>query len=112
MSSVSSQSSGLGSSGDSNAVVVAPSGGGSSQQKDYGGLDFKIIVDFKTAPPVTVQLVAPTMQEKAAWTSDISQVTPTSLVPRVRNARVATSSSVDGAAARAKPSADTPLAVP
>ncbi|KAG0411044.1 hypothetical protein HPB47_011828 [Ixodes persulcatus] len=73
VSSVSSQSSGLGSSGDSNAVVVAPSGGGSGQQKDYGGLDFKIIVDFKTAPPVTVQLVAPTMQEKAAWTSDISQ---------------------------------------
>ncbi|CAN8004877.1 unnamed protein product, partial [Ixodes hexagonus] len=73
VSSVSSQSSGLGSSGDSNALAVAPSGGGSGQQKDYGGLDFKIIVDFKTAPPVTVQLVAPTMQEKAAWTSDISQ---------------------------------------
>lgn len=44
------------------------------QEKDYGGLDFKIIVDFKTGPPITIHLVAPTMQEKAAWTSDISQV--------------------------------------
>ncbi|XP_022672231.1 ras-specific guanine nucleotide-releasing factor 2-like isoform X2 [Varroa destructor] len=43
------------------------------QEKDYGGLDFKIIVDFKTGPPITIHLVAPTMQEKAAWTSDISQ---------------------------------------
>lgn len=75
MSSVSSLTSGLGSSADSTATTTATSGGGSGQQKDYGGLDFKIIVDFKTAPPVTVQLVAPTMQEKAAWTSDISQVT-------------------------------------
>ncbi|XP_049269734.1 ras-specific guanine nucleotide-releasing factor 2 isoform X3 [Rhipicephalus sanguineus] len=73
VSSVSSLTSGLGSSGDSTATTTATSGGGSGQQKDYGGLDFKIIVDFKTAPPVTVQLVAPTMQEKAAWTSDISQ---------------------------------------
>ncbi|XP_064474467.1 ras-specific guanine nucleotide-releasing factor 2-like isoform X2 [Ornithodoros turicata] len=68
VSSVSSQSSGVGS-----ADTAATSGGGSGQQKDYGGLDFKIIVDFKTAPPVTIHLVAPTMQEKAAWTSDISQ---------------------------------------
>ncbi|XP_077555803.1 ras-specific guanine nucleotide-releasing factor 2-like [Haemaphysalis longicornis] len=73
VSSVSSLTSALGSSGDSAAATAAASGGSSGQQKDYGGHDFKIIVDFKTAPPVTVQLVAPTMQEKAAWTSDISQ---------------------------------------
>ena len=42
--------------------------------KDYGGLDFKIIIDSKTGPANTLHLVAPTMQEKAAWTSDISQV--------------------------------------
>ncbi len=48
--------------------------GGSSGGKDYGGLDFKIIVDSKTGPASTIHLVAPTMQEKAAWTSDISQV--------------------------------------
>ena len=42
--------------------------------KDYGGFDFKIIWDCKSGPVVTLHLVAPTMQEKAAWTSDISQV--------------------------------------
>ena len=42
--------------------------------KDYGGLDFKIIWDYKTGPSITIHLVAPTMQEKAAWISDISQV--------------------------------------
>jgi hypothetical protein len=37
--------------------------------------DFKIIIDVKTGfPQVVVHLVAPTMQEKAAWISDISQV--------------------------------------
>lgn len=37
--------------------------------------DFKIIIDVKTgSPQVVVHLVAPTMQEKAAWISDISQV--------------------------------------
>ncbi|XP_049766096.1 ras-specific guanine nucleotide-releasing factor 2-like [Schistocerca cancellata] len=37
--------------------------------------DFKIILDMKTGnqQPVTVHLVAPNMQEKAAWISDISQ---------------------------------------
>ena len=37
--------------------------------------DFKIILDVKTGTPqVVVHLVAPTIQEKAAWISDISQV--------------------------------------
>lgn len=64
VSSASSQSSGM-----SDASSATSTGA----QKDYGGLDFKIIVDFKSGPPVTIHLVAPTMQEKAAWTSDISQ---------------------------------------
>jgi hypothetical protein len=37
--------------------------------------DFKIIIDMKTGcPQMVVHLVAPTIQEKAAWISDISQV--------------------------------------
>lgn len=70
MSSASSQSSECGVSSSTPASGV----GLSSTGKDYGGLDFKIIVDSKTGPGVTLLLVAPTMQEKAAWTSDISQV--------------------------------------
>lgn len=42
--------------------------------KDYAGLDFKIIWDCKTGPAKTIHLVAPSMQEKTAWVSDISQV--------------------------------------
>ncbi|KAK3096923.1 hypothetical protein FSP39_004801 [Pinctada imbricata] len=40
---------------------------------DYNGLDFKIIVDSKSGPPTTINLVASTHQEKLAWCSDISQ---------------------------------------
>ncbi|KAJ8669556.1 hypothetical protein QAD02_000815, partial [Eretmocerus hayati] len=42
----------------------------------YHGRDFKIIFDLKNSGDnrrVTIHLVAPTMQEKAAWISDISQ---------------------------------------
>ncbi|XP_043486896.1 ras-specific guanine nucleotide-releasing factor 2-like isoform X2 [Polistes fuscatus] len=47
------------------------SGNTSSQLQNR---DFKIILDVKSGGPlVTVHLVAPTMQEKAAWISDISQ---------------------------------------
>lgn len=67
VSSASSQSSGF-----SEASAATPSGSGG--QKDYGGLDFKIVVDFKNGSQATIHLVAPSMQEKAAWTSDISQV--------------------------------------
>lgn len=69
VSSASSQSSGF-----SEASAATPIGSGG--QKDYGGLDFKIVVDFKNGSQVTIHLVAPSMQEKAAWTSDISQVRP------------------------------------
>lgn len=37
--------------------------------------DFKIILEGKSGnQPLSVHLVAPTLQEKAAWISDISQV--------------------------------------
>lgn len=42
--------------------------------KDYNNQDFKIIWDCKTGQPITIHLVAPTKQDKAAWISDISQV--------------------------------------
>ena len=45
-----------------------------NQKEDYDNLDFKLIVDSKSGPPQVITLVASTPQEKAAWTSDISQV--------------------------------------
>ncbi|KAK2491206.1 hypothetical protein MC885_016232 [Smutsia gigantea] len=39
----------------------------------FGHLDFKIVVEPPCAAPFTVVLLAPSRQEKAAWTSDISQ---------------------------------------
>ncbi|XP_078531441.1 ras-specific guanine nucleotide-releasing factor 2 isoform X1 [Lissotriton helveticus] len=39
----------------------------------FGHLDFKIVVEAADVPPFTVVLLAPSRQEKAAWTSDISQ---------------------------------------
>ncbi|XP_042899725.1 ras-specific guanine nucleotide-releasing factor 2-like isoform X2 [Parasteatoda tepidariorum] len=66
ISSASSQSSGF-------SEASAATSSANSTQKDYGGLDFKIVVDFKNGSQATIHLVAPSMQEKAAWTSDISQ---------------------------------------
>lgn len=40
----------------------------------FGHLDFKIVVEPADTPAFTVVLLAPSRQEKAAWTSDISQV--------------------------------------
>lgn len=40
----------------------------------FGHLDFKIVVEPADVPAFTVVLLAPSRQEKAAWTSDISQV--------------------------------------
>lgn len=42
--------------------------------QDIDHLDFKIVVEPKDSPSFTVILVASSRQEKAAWTSDISQV--------------------------------------
>ncbi|XP_041424543.1 ras-specific guanine nucleotide-releasing factor 2 isoform X2 [Xenopus laevis] len=39
----------------------------------FGHLDFKIVVEPVDSHPFTVVLLAPSRQEKAAWTSDISQ---------------------------------------
>ncbi|MGH0143861.1 UNVERIFIED_CONTAM: hypothetical protein FKN15_001557 [Acipenser sinensis] len=39
----------------------------------FGHLDFKIVVEPTDTPSFTVVLLAPSRQEKAAWTSDISQ---------------------------------------
>lgn len=52
--------------------VLHPEAKGPGQDTDR--LDFKIGVEPKDAPPFTVILVASSRQEKAAWTSDISQV--------------------------------------
>uniref|UniRef100_A0A8C9ZS41 Ras protein-specific guanine nucleotide-releasing factor 2b n=1 Tax=Sander lucioperca TaxID=283035 RepID=A0A8C9ZS41_SANLU len=39
----------------------------------FGQLDFKLVVEPSDTPSFTVVLLAPSRQEKAAWTSDISQ---------------------------------------
>ncbi|XP_053726504.1 ras-specific guanine nucleotide-releasing factor 2 isoform X4 [Synchiropus splendidus] len=39
----------------------------------FGQLDFKLVVEPPDSPAFTVVLLAPSRQEKAAWTSDISQ---------------------------------------
>uniref|UniRef100_A0AAQ5XH77 Ras protein-specific guanine nucleotide-releasing factor 2a n=1 Tax=Amphiprion ocellaris TaxID=80972 RepID=A0AAQ5XH77_AMPOC len=39
----------------------------------FGQLDFKLVVEPTDSPSFTVVLLAPSRQEKAAWTSDISQ---------------------------------------
>ncbi|KAJ8262967.1 hypothetical protein COCON_G00154240 [Conger conger] len=39
----------------------------------FGHLDFKMVVEPSDGPAFTVVLLAPSRQEKAAWTSDISQ---------------------------------------
>uniref|UniRef100_A0A6I8QAI8 Ras protein specific guanine nucleotide releasing factor 2 n=1 Tax=Xenopus tropicalis TaxID=8364 RepID=A0A6I8QAI8_XENTR len=39
----------------------------------FGHLDFKIVIEPVDSPSFTVVLLAPSRQEKAAWTSDISQ---------------------------------------
>uniref|UniRef100_UPI00398E8F76 ras-specific guanine nucleotide-releasing factor 1 n=1 Tax=Pristiophorus japonicus TaxID=55135 RepID=UPI00398E8F76 len=44
-----------------------------SRGQDMEHLDFKIVVEPKDSPSFTVILVASSRQEKAAWTSDISQ---------------------------------------
>ncbi|XP_071013336.1 ras-specific guanine nucleotide-releasing factor 2 [Oncorhynchus clarkii lewisi] len=45
----------------------------SSGGQVFGQLDFKLIIEPSDSPSFTVVLLAPSRQEKAAWTSDISQ---------------------------------------
>ncbi|PKU38430.1 ras-specific guanine nucleotide-releasing factor 2 [Limosa lapponica baueri] len=49
----------------------------------FGHLDFKLVVEPTDAPPFTVVLLAPSRQEKAAWTSDISQFELVVLQPSI-----------------------------
>ncbi|KAF5404282.1 hypothetical protein PHET_02225 [Paragonimus heterotremus] len=45
----------------------------SSEKTDYGNMDFRLIWEPKNGPQTSIWLVASTLQEKAAWCSDISQ---------------------------------------
>ena len=38
---------------------------------EYNGLEFRITMDSRSGPPITITLLASTLQEKAAWCSDI-----------------------------------------
>ena len=40
----------------------------------FNHLEFKVVVEPTEGPSFSVVLLAPSRQEKAAWTSDISQV--------------------------------------
>ncbi|KAF2363515.1 Ras-like guanine nucleotide exchange factor N-terminal [Trinorchestia longiramus] len=62
-----SESSGATSSGSAGKTAAAVSA-------EQTNLDFKIIWEQKSGAPVVIHLIAPTMQEKQAWISDISQV--------------------------------------
>lgn len=56
-----------------------------NQEIDLDELTFKLVVRSRDkpdpGPPYTVTLMAPSAQEKAAWTSDISQVSCLWLLP-------------------------------
>lgn len=41
---------------------------------EWARLEFRIIIDTKSGPPETIILMASSLQEKASWCSDISQV--------------------------------------
>ncbi|KAG7281482.1 hypothetical protein CRUP_012425 [Coryphaenoides rupestris] len=56
------------------------SGGGGAV---FGQLDFKLVVEPYDAQAFTVVLLAPSRQEKAAWTSDISQENSKVTVPHM-----------------------------
>ncbi|VDP69752.1 unnamed protein product [Echinostoma caproni] len=47
--------------------------GTNMDKADYGNLDFRIVWEPKNGQPTSIWLVASTLQEKAAWCSDISQ---------------------------------------
>ncbi|XP_014483395.1 PREDICTED: ras-specific guanine nucleotide-releasing factor 2-like isoform X5 [Dinoponera quadriceps] len=58
----------------SSGISESSGSGSGSASSQLQNRDFKIILDVKSGGlQVTVHLVAPTMQEKAAWISDISQ---------------------------------------
>lgn len=49
----------------------SPSPSPSPKPQNY---DFQLCVDCKSSSPIAVHLYAPSLQEKTAWVSDISQV--------------------------------------
>lgn len=49
----------------------SPSPSPSPKPQNY---DFQLCVDCKSSTPIAVHLYAPSLQEKTAWVSDISQV--------------------------------------
>ncbi|XP_044017222.1 ras-specific guanine nucleotide-releasing factor 2-like isoform X2 [Aphidius gifuensis] len=58
----------------SSGVSESSGSGSGSGGMPLGNRDFKIALDMKSGgQPISIHLVAPTMQEKAAWISDISQ---------------------------------------
>ncbi|GAB1868606.1 Ras-specific guanine nucleotide-releasing factor 2-like isoform X1 [Camponotus japonicus] len=58
----------------SSGISESSGSGSGSATSQLQNRDFKILLDVKSgAPQATIHLVAPTMQEKAAWVSDISQ---------------------------------------
>jgi hypothetical protein len=57
----------------------------------YHGLDFQLIVENKSGGPAkVVHLVAPSMQDKTAWISDISQVRNRCLLDLTHSTKEAT----------------------
>ncbi|KAK7496823.1 hypothetical protein BaRGS_00011803, partial [Batillaria attramentaria] len=79
------------------AANLLPSTSGSDREcskVDYNGLDFRLIVDTKSGPPITITLVASTLHEKAAWCSDISQCIENLHYSDLLNSSMSESSSV------------------
>ncbi|XP_041368300.1 ras-specific guanine nucleotide-releasing factor 2-like isoform X2 [Gigantopelta aegis] len=61
---------------------------------EYNGLDFRLIVDSKSGPPISLLLVATSLHEKAAWCSDISQCIENLHYSDLLNSSMSESSSV------------------
>lgn len=57
--------------GEGIKYASSPSPTASPKPQNY---DFQLCVDCKSSTPLTVHLYAPSLQEKTAWVSDISQV--------------------------------------
>ena len=65
------------SNGSANAIA-----GAGAKTSASSSLDFKLIVDdVKSGKQINIHLAAPTKQEKAAWITDITQVTNIGTLP-------------------------------
>ena len=66
----------IGSCESNGSNVAGAGGGGSIKTPPSGSLDFKLILDdIKSGKQISIHLAAATKQEKAAWITDITQVT-------------------------------------